>query len=132
MAEPDIATSADEEQNDGYIKDTLEGVGTGIVKGLDEITSKVDTVSGGLLDDASTWLNDNVVDLGTFGVNEDGAVVYGRIAEALKQGGMRCVVIRGNGAYAVGADLDQAWANAAMLEHSMRIVMLTRQANFKV
>jgi hypothetical protein len=86
MAEPDIATSADEEQNDGYIKDTLEGVGTGIVKGLDEITSKVDTVSGGLLDDAATWLNDNVVDLGTFGVNEDGAVVYGRIAEALKQG----------------------------------------------
>ena len=55
-----------------------------------------------------------------------------QVAEALKQGGMRCVVIRGNGAYAVGADLDQAWANAAMLEHSMRIVMLTRQANFKV
>ena len=37
-----------------------------------------------------------------------------QVAEALKQGGMRCVVIRGiNGAYAVGADLDQAWANAA-------------------
>jgi ribulose-5-phosphate 4-epimerase/fuculose-1-phosphate aldolase len=55
-----------------------------------------------------------------------------QVAEALKQGGMRCVVIRGNGAYAVGADLDQAWANAAMLEHSMRIEMLTRQATFKV
>jgi ribulose-5-phosphate 4-epimerase/fuculose-1-phosphate aldolase len=55
-----------------------------------------------------------------------------QVAEALKQGGMRCVVIRGNGAYAVGADLDQAWANAAMLEHSMRIVMLARQANLKI
>jgi len=55
-----------------------------------------------------------------------------QVAEALKQGGMRCVVIRGNGAYAVGADLDQAWANAAMLEHSMKIVMLARQANLKV
>jgi ribulose-5-phosphate 4-epimerase/fuculose-1-phosphate aldolase len=55
-----------------------------------------------------------------------------QVAEALKQGGMRCVVIRGNGAYAVGADLDQAWANAAMLEHSMKIVMLARQANLKI
>ncbi|MBT60190.1 MAG: hypothetical protein CMA63_01385 [Euryarchaeota archaeon] len=55
-----------------------------------------------------------------------------QIAEALNQGGMRCVVIRGMGAYAVGADLDQAWANAAMLEHSMRIVLLARQANLKI
>ncbi len=52
--------------------------------------------------------------------------------EALNQGGMRCVVVRGMGAYAVGADLDQAWANAAMLEHSMRIVLLARQANLKI
>ena len=55
-----------------------------------------------------------------------------QVAEALNQGGMRCVVIRGNGAYAVGADLDQAWANAAMLEHSMKIIMLARQANLKI
>ena len=53
-------------------------------------------------------------------------------AEALKQGGSKCVVIRGNGAYCVGADLDDAWANAAMLEHSMRIVLLARQANLKI
>jgi ribulose-5-phosphate 4-epimerase/fuculose-1-phosphate aldolase len=52
--------------------------------------------------------------------------------EALKQGGNKCVVIRGNGAYCVGADLDDAWANAAMLEHSMRIVLLARQANLKI
>ena len=55
-----------------------------------------------------------------------------QVAEALQQGGMRCVVVRGKGSYAVGADLDQAWANAAMLEHSMKIVMLARQANLKV
>tara|TARA_B100001564_G_C20621255_1_gene662468 strand:+ start:105 stop:1103 length:999 start_codon:yes stop_codon:yes gene_type:complete len=55
-----------------------------------------------------------------------------QIAEALQQGGMRCVVVRGRGAYAVGADLDQAWANAAMVEHSMRIVLLARQANLKI
>ena len=55
-----------------------------------------------------------------------------QVAEALNLGGMRCVVIRGNGAYAVGADLDQAWANASMLEHSMKIVMLARQANLKI
>ena len=55
-----------------------------------------------------------------------------QVAEALNQGGMRCVVVRGNGAYAVGADFDQAWANAAMLEHSMHIHLLARQANLKV
>ena len=38
-----------------------------------------------------------------------------QVAEALQQGGMRCVMIRGQGCYAVGADLDQAWANASML-----------------
>ena len=53
-------------------------------------------------------------------------------ADALKQGGMKCVVIRGFGAYCVGKDLDDAWANAAMLEHSMQIVLLARQANLKV
>ena len=53
-------------------------------------------------------------------------------AEALKQGGNKCVVIRGHGAYCVGGDLDDAWANAAMLEHSMKIVLLARQANLKV
>jgi ribulose-5-phosphate 4-epimerase/fuculose-1-phosphate aldolase len=53
-------------------------------------------------------------------------------ADAIKQGGNKCVVIRGHGAYCVGADLDDAWANAAMLEHSMKIVMLARQANLKV
>ncbi len=55
-----------------------------------------------------------------------------QIAEALQQGGMRCVVVRGRGAYAVGRDFDQAWANAAMVEHSMRIVLLARQANLKI
>jgi ribulose-5-phosphate 4-epimerase/fuculose-1-phosphate aldolase len=54
-----------------------------------------------------------------------------QVAEALNQGGMRCVVVRGNGAYAVGADFDQAWANAAMVEHSMQIHLLARQANLK-
>ena len=55
-----------------------------------------------------------------------------QVAEALNQGGMRCVVVRGNGAYAVSADFDQAWANAAMLEHSMQIHLLARQANLKI
>ena len=53
-------------------------------------------------------------------------------AEALKQGGMKCVVVRGHGAFVVGATLEESWANAAMLEHSMKIVLLARQANIKV
>ena len=63
---------------------------------------------------------------------DDPADFLKQITEALYQGGMRCVVVRGMGAYAVGATLEQAWANAAMLEHSMRIVLLARQANLKV
>jgi len=55
-----------------------------------------------------------------------------QLAEALQQGGMRCVVVRKHGAYAVGADFDQAWANAAMLEHSMQVHLLARQANLKL
>ena len=54
-----------------------------------------------------------------------------QVNEALKQGGLRCVVVRGHGAYAVGANLDQAMANAAMLEHSMQVLLLARQANLK-
>ena len=68
-----------------------------------------------------------------FGEDEDNPENFlGQVLEALKQGSMRCVVVRGMGAYAVGADLDQAWANAAMLEHSMNIVLMARQANLKV
>ena len=55
-----------------------------------------------------------------------------QVVEALQQGGMRCVVVRGHGAYAVGANLDQAMANAAMLEHSMQVLLLARQANLKL
>ena len=55
-----------------------------------------------------------------------------QVAEALQQGGMRCVVVRGHGAYAVGANLDQAMANSAMLEHSMQVLLLARQANLKI
>ena len=54
-----------------------------------------------------------------------------QLVEALQQGGMRAVVVRGHGAFAVGADFDQAWANAAMLEHSMQVYLLARQANLK-
>ena len=62
---------------------------------------------------------------------DDPAEYLRQVAEALQQGGMRAVVIRGYGAYAVGADFDQAMSNASMLEHSMQIVLLARQAGMK-
>lgn len=62
---------------------------------------------------------------------DDPAEYLRQVAEALQQGGMRAVVIRGYGAYAVGADFDQAMSNASMLEHSMKIVLLARQAGMK-
>ncbi len=55
-----------------------------------------------------------------------------QLVEALQQGGMRAVVVRGHGAFAVGADFNQAWANAAMLEQSMQIYLLARQANLRI
>ena len=64
--------------------------------------------------------------------DDDAQEFLRQVAEALQQGGMRCVVVRGFGAYAVGANLDQAMANAAMLEHSMQVLLLARQANLKI
>lgn len=63
---------------------------------------------------------------------DDPAEYLRQVAEALQQGGMRAVVIRGHGAYAVGADFDQAMSNASMLEHSMQIVLLARQTGMKI
>ena len=63
---------------------------------------------------------------------DDPAEYLRQVAEALQQGGMRAVVIRGHGAYAVGADFDQAMSNASMLEHSMQIVLLARQSGMKI
>jgi hypothetical protein len=92
MAEPDIATSADEEQNLGIL-DTVasniaeipEAVAQGAVKGLAEIDDKVNAVTGGALDTVGEWMNENLFDLGNIGTDEDGGIVYYRVAEAMKQ-----------------------------------------------
>ena len=63
---------------------------------------------------------------------EDSDAFLRHTAEALKQGGMKCVVVRGHGAFSVGKNLDEAWRNASMLEYSMKVVLLSRQANLKV
>ena len=92
MAEPDIATSADEEQNLGII-DTVasniaeipEAVAQGAVKGINEIDDKINSVTGGASDFVGEWLNENVFDLGNLGAEEDGSIVYYRVAEAMKQ-----------------------------------------------
>jgi len=84
MAEPDIPvsadavptqpvpTSADEPQSDGMLKDTLEGVATGATKGVNELVKTADTLTFGGVNEVGDWLNENVADLGTLGVNESG------------------------------------------------------------
>ena len=54
------------------------------------------------------------------------------LAEALKQGNMKAVVVRGHGVFSTGADFDEAWRWASVIEHSMRVLMHARQANLQV
>ena len=51
------------------------------------------------------------------------------ITEALKQTGNKLFVARGHGIYALGADLLEAWGNAAAFEHSMRVLYLSELAD---
>ena len=53
------------------------------------------------------------------------------VAEALQQGNMKCVVIRGLGIFSVGRNFNEAWHWAATLEHSMQVLLLARQAGMK-
>ncbi|MDC0055877.1 class II aldolase/adducin family protein [Deltaproteobacteria bacterium] len=54
------------------------------------------------------------------------------LAEALKQGNMKAVVVRGHGVFSTGVDFDEAWRWASVIEHSMRVLMHARQANLQV
>ena len=42
------------------------------------------------------------------------------------------MISRGNGVYAVGATFDEAWNNAAALEHSMQVLYLARDAGIDI
>ena len=55
-----------------------------------------------------------------------------QLAEALKQGNMKAVVVRGHGVFSTGVDFDEAWRWASVIEHSMRVLMHARQANLQV
>lgn len=83
MAEPDIATSVDEEQNQGIVSQTLdqlseipEGVVTGGVKFVSELNNKLDAVTGGAVEATSDFLEENVADLGALGTDSEGKVIY--------------------------------------------------------
>ena len=55
-----------------------------------------------------------------------------QLSEGLKQSGSTVVISRGNGVYAVGATFDEAWNNAAALEHSMQVLYLARDAGIDI
>lgn len=52
-----------------------------------------------------------------------------QLSEGLQQSNCKAIVVRGGGIYAVGADFNEAWDNAAAIEHSMKISYLIRLAN---
>jgi ribulose-5-phosphate 4-epimerase/fuculose-1-phosphate aldolase len=52
-----------------------------------------------------------------------------QLTEGLTQSGHAAVVVRGGGMYAVGADFNSAWDNAASLENSMKVALLARLAD---
>ena len=55
-----------------------------------------------------------------------------QLAEALKQGNMKAVVVKGHGVFSTGSNFDEAWRWASVIEHSMRVLMHARQANLRV
>ena len=82
MAEPDIATSVDEEQNSGIIETVAQNIAEipeaaaqGFVKGVAELDDKVNAVTGGALDTVNEWMNENLFDLGNIGTDEDGGAL---------------------------------------------------------
>jgi hypothetical protein len=65
--------------------------------------------------------------------DEDNQDEYLRqLAEALKQGNMKAVVVKGHGVFSTGSNFDEAWRWASVIEHSMRVLMHARQANLRV
>ena len=64
--------------------------------------------------------------------DEDQEGYLRQLAEALKQGNMKAVVVKGHGVFSTGTTFDEAWRWASVIEHSMRILMHARQANLKV
>lgn len=54
-----------------------------------------------------------------------------QLSEGLQQSGCKAIVVRGGGIYAVGADFNEAWDNAAAVEHSMKISFLSRLAGIE-
>ncbi len=54
-----------------------------------------------------------------------------QLSEGVQQSKCKAIVVRGGGVYAVGADFNEAWDNAAAIEHSMKIAYLARLAGIE-
>ena len=54
-----------------------------------------------------------------------------QLTDAMRQGNGRAICVRGTGIYAVGNTFDEAWDNAAIIEHSCEIILLARRAGIK-
>jgi len=54
-----------------------------------------------------------------------------QLSEGLQQSKCKAIVVRGGGVYAVGANFNEAWDNAAAIEQSMKISFLTRLADIE-
>lgn len=83
MAEADIATSADEEQSQGIVSETLnqiseipEGIATGAVKFVSEIDRKANAITNDGFDAVGDFLDENVADIGALGTDSEGRVIY--------------------------------------------------------
>jgi ribulose-5-phosphate 4-epimerase/fuculose-1-phosphate aldolase len=70
---------------------------------------------------------DSVVIVDSDDVTEDDFLR--QLSEGLQQSNCKAIVVRGGGIYAVGADFNDAWDNAAAIEHSMKISYLIRLAD---
>lgn len=51
-----------------------------------------------------------------------------QLTDAMRQGNGKAICVRGSGVYSVGKTFDEAWDNAAIIEHSCEITLLARRA----
>lgn len=55
-----------------------------------------------------------------------------QLTDAMRQGNGKAICVRGVGIYSVGRTFDEAWDNAAIIEHSCEITLLTRRAGIEL
>ena len=83
---PDESTSVPPQQDESMLVDMVEGVGTGLTRAGKEGADFINSVTFGVSDKVSRFMNEHVADLGHLGTDAEGKVFYARgVEQALRK-----------------------------------------------